>query len=89
MNDSLQPDLILYNGRITTLDPKYPEAKCLAIKGDRIISVDDAEEYQRGPNTKAIDLKGRRVVPGLNDSHLHCECCVNRHNVRRRDNGLE
>ena len=71
MNDSLQPDLILYNGRITTLDPKYPEAKCLAIKGDRIISVDDAEEYQRGPNTKAIDLKGRRVVPGLNDSHLH------------------
>jgi len=33
--------------------------------------VDDAEEYQRGPATKVIDLQGRRVVPGLNDSHLH------------------
>jgi len=64
-------DLILHNGRITTLDPKYPEAKNVAIKDGRIISVDEAEEYQVGPNTRTIDLKGRRVIPGLNDSHLH------------------
>ena len=64
-------DLILHNGRITTLDPKYPEATNLAIKDGRIVGVDDAERYQRGPNTKMIDLKGRRVIPGLNDSHLH------------------
>jgi hypothetical protein len=71
MNTSVIPDLILHNGRITTLDPAYPEATNLAIKDRRIIGVDDAEEYQRGPETKVIDLKGRRVIPGLNDSHLH------------------
>ena len=71
MNSNPAPDLILHNGRITTLDPKYPEAKNIAIKGGRIAGVDDAESYERGPDTKVIDLKGRRVVPGLNDSHLH------------------
>ena len=65
------PDLLLYNGRVTTLDPKYPEANNIAIKDGRIVGVDDAEEYQPRPNTKVIDLKGRRVIPGLNDSHLH------------------
>jgi hypothetical protein len=71
MNSKTTPDLILHNGRITTLDPKYPEATNLAIKDGRIVGVDDAESYERGPNTKTIDLKGRRVIPGLNDSHLH------------------
>lgn len=64
-------DVILHNGRITTLDPKHPEAKNLAIRDGKIVGVDDAEEYERGPQTKIIDLKGRRVIPGLNDSHLH------------------
>lgn len=71
MNSKITADLILFNGRITTLDPKYPEATNIAVKDGRIIGVDDAEEYERGPDTKVIDLKGRRVVPGLNDSHLH------------------
>ena len=71
MNTSRIPDLILHNGHITTLDPKNPEATNLAVKDGRIIGVDDAEEYQRGPNTKVIDLQGRRVIPGLNDSHMH------------------
>src|SRR5688572_22264630 len=66
-----QADVILHNGRITTLDPKYPEATNVAIKDGRIVGVDDAEAYERGPGTTVIDLKGRRVVPGLNDSHLH------------------
>ena len=64
-------DLILHNGRITTLDPKYPEAKNVAVRDGRIVGVDDAESYEHGPNTKVIDLNGRRVIPGLNDSHLH------------------
>ncbi|GEP41044.1 amidohydrolase [Brevifollis gellanilyticus] len=66
-------DLILYNGRISTLDPDYPEAGNIAIAGGRIIAVDEGEEYAdiTTPQTKRIDLKGRRVVPGLYDSHLH------------------
>ena len=71
MNHLTQPDLILHNGRMTTLDAKSPAATDLAIKDGRIIGVDDAESYERGPYTKVIDLKGRRVIPGLNDSHLH------------------
>ncbi len=71
MNTKKAADLILHNGHITTLDPKYPDAKNVAIKDGRIVGVDDAESYERGPNTTTIDLKGRRVIPGLNDSHLH------------------
>src|SRR5881396_698947 len=71
MNTKKAADLILHNGHITTLDSKYPDAKKVAIKDGRIVGVDDAESYERGPNTTTIDLKGRRVIPGLNDSHLH------------------
>src|SRR5437016_12194049 len=71
MNDTSAPDLILENAKITTLDRAKPEATSLVVKNGRIVGVDDAEEYERGPNTKVIDLKGRRVIPGLNDSHLH------------------
>ena len=71
MNASNQVDLILHHGRNTTHAPQYPEATNVAIKDGRIVGVDDGEAYQRGPDTKVIDLKGRRVIPGLNDSHLH------------------
>jgi predicted amidohydrolase YtcJ len=64
-------DLILFNGRIATLDPKYPRASSLAVKDGRIVGVDDADGYQRGPATVEIDLRGGTVIPGLNDSHLH------------------
>lgn len=66
-----QADLILTNGKITTLDPRYPDAKNVAIKEGRIIGVDDEETCERGPDTRVIDLNGRRVIPGLNDSHMH------------------
>ncbi|PYJ85309.1 MAG: amidohydrolase [Verrucomicrobia bacterium] len=71
MKPSQSADLILHNGKITTLDPKYPQAKNVAIKDGRIVGVDDAESYSRGPATRVIDLQGRRLIPGLNDSHMH------------------
>jgi predicted amidohydrolase YtcJ len=64
-------DLILRNGRIATLDPRKPQASSLAIKDGRILALDTDEEYQRGPETLEVDLHGRTVIPGLNDSHLH------------------
>src|SRR5437773_660871 len=75
MNDTSAPDLILENAKITTLDRAKPEATSLVVKNGRIVGVDDAEEYQRGPDTKVIDLQGRRVIPGLNDSHMHVIRC--------------
>ena len=64
-------DLILHNGRITTLDPSHPEAKEVVVVDGRIAGVDNAAEFERGPKTKVVDLGGRRVIPGLYDSHLH------------------
>ncbi|MDB6135816.1 MAG: putative TIM-barrel fold metal-dependent hydrolase [Verrucomicrobiales bacterium] len=72
-SDSASPaDLILRNGRITTLDPDHPEATAIAIRDGRVIGVDDdIGDHARGPHTQVIDLKGHRVIPGLYDSHLH------------------
>jgi predicted amidohydrolase YtcJ len=69
MSSTIIPDLVLTNGRFATLDPQHPQAKEVAIKDGLIAGVD--EPYQRGPQTRVVDLNGRRVVPGLNDSHLH------------------
>lgn len=65
------PDLILQNGRITTLDVRQPEVTSLAIKDGRVVAVGDDAQLQRGPDTAVIDLNGRRLIPGLNDSHIH------------------
>ncbi len=65
------PDLILRNGKITTLNPAASQATHLAIKDGKILAADDVGNFPTGPNTKVVDLKGRRVIPGLNDSHLH------------------
>src|SRR5579871_6477075 len=66
------PDLILHNGKITTLDAKKPEVSAVAIEGNKIGAIgDDANMLRlKGPATKVIDLGKRRVIPGLNDSHL-------------------
>jgi predicted amidohydrolase YtcJ len=66
-------DSILFNGRITTLDPLAPEVSAVAIKDGQFLVVGDDRTIHThaGPETKRIDLKGRTVIPGLNDSHIH------------------
>lgn len=66
-------DLILRNGRITTLDPSNPEAEAIAIRDGRVAAVGDEAEIMSlaRDGTTVIDLGGRRVIPGLNDSHTH------------------
>ena len=73
MNTPTGIDLILHNGRITTLDPAHPEATSLAIGGGRILWVDEEARHdaRSDASIRRLDLKGRRVVPGLYDSHLH------------------
>ena len=53
------------------LIPKHPEAKEVVIADGRIAGVDNAAEFECGPETKLIDLNGRRVIPGLYDSDAH------------------
>jgi predicted amidohydrolase YtcJ len=66
-------DTILFNGRMTTLDPARPSASAVAIDNGLFEAVgDDAEIMRRrGPKTTVVDLNRRTVIPGLNDSHTH------------------
>lgn len=66
-------DLILRNARITTLDPAQPSASAIAFADGRVLAVgDDAHVMAHAGNaTRVIDAGGRRLVPGLNDSHTH------------------
>ncbi|WP_242299527.1 amidohydrolase [Bacillus cereus group sp. BfR-BA-01448] len=66
------PDMILYNGKITTLDPSQPEVSAIAITDGLITAVGRDELLNSATEkTKKIDLKRKRAIPGLNDSHIH------------------
>jgi len=74
MNGASAPaDVILHHGTVTTLDRSNPTATAVAIRDGRFVRVGaDADVLAlAGSATKVIDLKGRRVLPGLIDNHLH------------------
>ncbi|MGW6016332.1 amidohydrolase [Streptomyces sp. NPDC055210] len=66
-------DLVVRNAKIYTGDPVRPQAGAVAIKDGRITVIgDDADVAPLiSARTRVVDALGRRVVPGLNDSHLH------------------
>jgi predicted amidohydrolase YtcJ len=66
-------DVVFFNGKIATQDDKRSFADSLAVANGRIIASGSRETVMRHSNhsTRQIDLKGRTVIPGLNDSHLH------------------
>src|SRR5215813_4400090 len=66
-------DLILFNGRVTTLSTPHPEVSAVAVREGKFLVVGSDGEVLalRQPPTRVIDLGGRRVIPGLNDTHLH------------------
>jgi predicted amidohydrolase YtcJ len=68
-----QPDIIIVNGKITTLDDDNRETAAVAITGNTITATGTREQVLKlkGRKTTIIDAGGRRVIPGLFDSHLH------------------
>ncbi|HEC37650.1 MAG TPA: hypothetical protein ENI29_05395, partial [bacterium] len=66
-------DLVLYNGKIVTMDSKDSIAEAVAVYFNKIIAVGNSSDIQNviGKETKVIDLKERTVIPGLIDSHGH------------------
>ena len=68
-------DLLLYNGRIITLDNGSRISEAVAIRGTRILAVgEDADlKIHVTPETQCIDLKGRTVLPGFFDTHPHMD----------------
>jgi predicted amidohydrolase YtcJ len=68
-----QADLILHNGKIVTVDPQFRMAEAIAVTGERIAAVGRNAEVLKlaGPQTRKVDLRGKTVLPGLIDSHVH------------------
>ena len=66
-------DLVFTNGKIITVDEKFTIAQALAIRGNRILAVGTNQQIAQmaGTTTRRIDLRGRAVVPGLIDNHMH------------------
>jgi predicted amidohydrolase YtcJ len=64
------PNLVLYNGKILTVDAQFTVAEAVALRDGRILAVGTTDQIKRlvGPSTQSIDLQGKTVVPGFIDS---------------------
>lgn len=69
----MKADLILFNGKIHSFNAETPNVTAVAIKDGKFIAVGNDSNVMEfaAETTKIIDLKNRRVVPGINDSHIH------------------
>lgn len=67
------PDMVLLNGKIVSADDKGSVYQALALRDDRIVATGKSAAIKRmaGKQTRAVDLAGRTVIPGLIDSHIH------------------
>jgi predicted amidohydrolase YtcJ len=69
----MKADTILFNGKVHTIDKSNKGTTAIAIKDGKFIAVgnDSSVMEFKSDKTSMIDLKKKRVIPGLNDSHLH------------------
>ncbi|MEM7400214.1 MAG: amidohydrolase family protein, partial [Pseudomonadota bacterium] len=84
-------DLVLLNGKVTTMDPARPEATALAARDGKFVAVGSDEEMSNliGPFAQVIDAQGKRVIPGLNDSHTHAIRGAVNYNLEVRWDGVD
>ena len=70
---SLSADLLLYGGRILTLDLQHPEAEAVAVANGKILAVGTEDELRPllSSRTQSLTCAGKTVLPGLIDPHLH------------------
>jgi predicted amidohydrolase YtcJ len=67
------PDTVLLNGKVVTVDARSTIQEAIAVRDGRVTALGTSAEIRKlaGPATRVIDLRGRTVIPGLIDSHLH------------------
>jgi len=67
------PDLIVVNGKVYTVDSRLPTAESFAVKDGRFVAVGSTTDVRAlaGVNTKIFDAQHMTIVPGFNDSHNH------------------
>ena len=73
VDDRIAPDLILYNGKVLTVDSNNRIAEAVAVKDDIIMAVGSSDGIQslKGSKTEVIDLEGKTLLPGFIDTHSH------------------
>ena len=66
-------DMVLFNGKIITVDQSFSIQEAVAIRDGKILAVGSMSTIRSlaGDQTKVVDLNGRAVIPGLMDSHIH------------------
>ena len=66
-------DLIIRDAHIVTVDPQFSTARAAAIRDGKFIAVGSDAEVMKsaGPRTRVVDLDGKTVLPGFNDTHVH------------------
>ncbi|HEV8640570.1 MAG TPA: amidohydrolase [Methylomirabilota bacterium] len=67
------PEIVLLNGKVVTVDDRFSVREAIAIRDGKILALGTSSEIRAlaGPRTRVIDLRGRAVLPGLIDSHVH------------------
>jgi predicted amidohydrolase YtcJ len=72
-DSSAVADFVIRNANILTVDSQFSRAEALAVRNDRILLVGDNSQVAPliGSHTRVLDAKGRTVLPGLYDSHVH------------------
>ena len=83
-------DQIFFNGQILTVDSDFSVVEAIAVKDGRISAVGSSADLRSriGPNTERVDLRGRTVIPGLIDNHLHYMRGASRWRFEARIDGI-
>ena len=76
-----EPDLVLYNGNIVTMDAQHPRAQAVAIADGRFQAVGANDEVRplATARTRSVNLEGKTVLPGFIDAHSHPASSGRRH----------
>ena len=85
--DPQEPDLIVFNARVHTVDAALPKAQAFAVRAGRFVAVGGNDiKSLAGKKTQITDAKGMMVVPGFIDTHNHAggRCRLHRQCRRRR-----
>jgi predicted amidohydrolase YtcJ len=69
----MTPEMIITNAKVLTMDEAHPRAEAVAVGGGRILAVGRRAEVEAlaGPSTRIVDARGRTLLPGFVESHLH------------------
>lgn len=69
----MEANLIIKNGKVITVDKDFSIREAVAVHDGKIVAVGANHEIEEfiGPDTKVLDLKGKPILPGINESHMH------------------